>query len=129
MLSKVGRSSMYAPRIRSARRVREHTIDGEHDAVLLTNIEAAGVVRYAFLLVVFRRGVPDPVAFVSSKVEQKLGLEGHDADFGEGGGAHFLGAFVKDGHRNDGASDKWADEAKFEASAIALAKTLVAESA
>ena len=121
---------MYAPMIKSARRVREHILDANHTAVLLTNIENDSAIEYAHLMVLFRRGKQDPIAFISSEVKSKpddpiskeLGLDG--IEFTEEPGSHFLCAFVGDAHRNFGASDDWADLERFEARALDLIRSL-----
>jgi hypothetical protein len=121
---------MYAPMIKSARRVREHILDANHTAVLLTNIETNSTIEYTHLVAVFRRGKQDPIAFISSEAKSKpdnpilkeLGLDG--IEFTEEPGSHFLCAFVEDGHRNFGASDEWADLEKFEVRALDLIRSL-----
>jgi hypothetical protein len=122
---------MYAPIFKAARPVREHALGARHSAVLLTDVEPdpASRIRYAHLLVVFRSGQADPIAFISAE-EAKVGNEElkemglDDLDFGPSEGSHFLCAFVEDGHQNFGASDDWGDLAKFERAALDLVNRL-----
>lgn len=102
---------MYAPLIKSARRVREHVVGRDLGAVLLTDIEPddRSRVRYAHLLVVFRRGERDPIAFISSEIAAAENAQD---------GSHFLCAFLANGRKNQGANDAWADVDKFERAAL-----------
>jgi len=121
---------MYAPIIKSARRVREHILDANHTAVLLTDIENDSGIEYTHLVTVFRRGKHDPITFISSEAKSKpddpilkeLGLDG--MEFTEEPGSHFLCAFVENLHQNFGASDDWADLEKFEVRALDLIRSL-----
>lgn len=123
---------MYAPIIKSARRVREHQLGPAHSAVLLTDIQGDSDIEYAHLLVIFASGQQDPIAFISSEVKgdprdilKKLGLDDLDvADDEEDTGSHFLCAFTEEGHRNFGASNDWADLEKFERGALELVDRL-----
>lgn len=121
---------MYAPMIKSARRVREHVLDANHTAVLLTDIENDSPIEYTHLVAVFRHEKQDPIAFISSEAKSKpddpilkeLGLD--EIEFTEEPGSHFLCAFVGGAHRNFGASDDWADLEKFEVRALDLIRSL-----
>jgi hypothetical protein len=115
---------MYMPIVKSARRVREHAIGPDRSAVLLTDIVGAtSGPQYAHLLVVYDKGVKDPIAIISSEIAamdsaelKELGLE--DFDIPEPEGSHFLCSFLPSGHANYGASDAWGDLAQFEQAAL-----------
>jgi len=122
---------MYAPIIKSARRVREHQLGPSHSAVLLTDIESDPTIKYEHLLVIFASGQQEPVAFISSEAKgdpseilKELGLDDLEASNDENSGSHFLCAFTEEGHLNFGASDDWADLQKFERSALDLVHRL-----
>jgi hypothetical protein len=104
---------MYAPIIKSARRVREHELGPSHSAVLLTDIKGDTRILYSHLLVIFKSGREHPVAFVSS-----------EATGGKNAGVHYLCTFTEEGHANFGASDDWADLEKFERGALELVHQL-----
>src|SRR5690349_15239922 len=59
---------MYAPVVKSAKRLHEFILDANHSAVLLGDIvsdaERGPDVGYRFLMVVFDRRWKDPVAFI-----------------------------------------------------------------
>src|ERR1051326_8132301 len=98
---------MYAPIVKEATPLRQHEIDANHTAVLMTDIEAEGDIEYAFLLVVFRNGEKDPILFISSEPKrsgdkmaallEELGLDPSDTPEPEAG-SHFLCAFVSGNH-------------------------------
>jgi hypothetical protein len=122
---------MYAPIIKSARRVREHQLGPSHTAVLLTDIQGDSRIKYAHLLVIFASGQQDPIAFISAEAKgdtsdslKELGLDDFDVAEDENAGTHFLCAFVAEGHQNFGASDDWADLEEFERGALELAHRL-----
>ena len=122
---------MYAPIIKSARRVREHRFGPSHTAVLLTDIQGDSSIEYAHLLVIFASGQQDPIAFISSEAKgdtsdslKELGLDDLDVAEDENAGTHFLCAFTAEGHQNFGASDDWADLEKFERGSLELAHRL-----
>jgi hypothetical protein len=104
---------MYAPIIKSARRVCEHRLGSLHTGVLLTDVQGDSKIKYAHLLVIFASGQQDPIAFISSEAKK-----------GKKGGSHFLCAFTAEGHLNFGASDEWADLQKFERAALDLVNRL-----
>jgi hypothetical protein len=126
-------ADMYAPVIKTSRRVREHILSPNRSAVLMADIEIPEErppgVEYEYLLVVFDRRVRDPLAFISSEragyddeLAKELGFEGFAPD--PNSGSHFLCAFLPDGRSNYGASNDWADMAKFERAALDLVHRL-----
>ena len=122
---------MYAPIIKSARRVREHQLGPSHTAVLLTDIESDPTIKYEHLLVIFASGQQDPVAFISSEAKgdssgvlKELGLDDLELASEENSGSHLLCAFTERGHVTFGASDDWADLQKFEGGALELVRRL-----
>jgi hypothetical protein len=122
---------MYSPKIKSARRVREHRLGPSHTAVLLTDVQGESTIEYAHLLVIFATGQEDPIAFISSEAKgdptsilEELGLDDIDVAEDEDGGSHFLCAFTSHGHQNFGAGDDWADLEKFEQAALELTNRL-----
>jgi hypothetical protein len=112
---------MYAPVVKSAKRLHEFILDANHSAVLLGDIvsdaERGPDVGYRFLMVVFDRRWKDPVAFISSETNRS----------DPGAGSHYLCAFLAGGRRNFGAHDDWADRRNFEPAALQLAKELAIE--
>ena len=102
----------YAPRVGKMNRAAVGPLGPAHTALLFDGIESAGLVKYAFLVLVFDDQTRQPVCFVASE-------ENAGAAFG--GGSHVLGLFPGDGHMNLGSSDDWADAAKFFPKAIAVA--------
>lgn len=116
---------MYAPVVKSVRRVREHSLGPNLKAVLFTGIEVPdGGIEYAHLLAIYRAGEQDPVAFISSEINEVGAAEDVGLERGERSGSHFLCAFVGNGHRNYGADDKWGDLAAFEQAALERAGRL-----
>ncbi len=108
-----GRPGMsYAPLIASAQPVRGYEL-GEYRAVLLGDVESAGMVRYAHILAVYDP-TGEPCLYVAAEVN------GLAASLG--GGSHFLGVFPGDAHLNLGASDEWADRERFARKALEVAK-------
>ena len=132
---------MYAPRIKSARRVREHRLSGTLSAVLMTDIVSESrLIAYRHLLVVCKSNVPEPVAYISAEARAPLvtrfrqftaasGAVFPDFDLPDdrGLGSHYLCTFVAGRHGNCGASDDWADLDKFERAALELVPTLLSE--
>ena len=104
---------MYQPTLKSATILAEHHHEGDH-LVLLGNIEPIGPIRYAYLLVAFSPGSDEPVAIVSSEVNE---FASRPDD-----GSHFLCLFAADGHYNFGPDDAWADLDTFLAAALSVLK-------
>lgn len=102
----------YIPAIASANPIQQFQF-GKYSAVLLDDIESAGVVEYRFVLVVFD-DTEQPCYFVASEVNATAKTFG--------GGSHFLGVFDEDGHSSYGSSDDWADESKFTAEAMRIVR-------
>lgn len=102
----------YMPVIKSARPRQQFQI-GQYTAVLLGDIERGGVIEYKYIMVVFGER-QEPCFFVASEVNELAGSNG--------GGSHFLGFFDDNGHANCGASDDWADEAKFTEQALRMVR-------
>ena len=103
----------YAPAIRSANPM-QHIQVGRHVAVLLGDIVSAGPVEYRYILVVYDGDTQQACYFVTSEINSMAEVFG--------GGSHFLGLFDGDSHANCGASDDWADEAKFTAEALRIVR-------
>jgi hypothetical protein len=101
----------YTPDIKSAQPKQKFQV-GKHMAVLLGDIESDSRIRYLHILVVFDQN-QQPGFFVTAEVNVMARRFG--------GGSHFLGVFDGRGHLNMGASDDWADEAKFTAEALRIA--------
>ena len=104
---------MYLPTLKSATILAETRADGDH-LVLLGNIEPLGPIRYAYLLAAFVAGNDEPVAVVSSEVNE---FASRPED-----GSHFLCLFHADGHFNFGPDDAWADRDTFLAAALSVLK-------
>jgi hypothetical protein len=100
----------YIPAIASENPIRQFQV-GKYSAVLLDDIESAGVVEYRFILVVYD-DTEQPCYFVASEVNNNANTFG--------GGSHFLGLFDGNGHASCGSSDDWADESKFTAEALRI---------
>jgi hypothetical protein len=102
----------YAPLVLSADKADTFDVDGR-EAVLLTNVQAAGSIQYAHILAVYETD-GEPCLFVAAEVNA------HQEAFG--GGSHFLGVFPGDGHLNLGTSNDWADLTLFAEKAVAVAR-------
>ena len=102
---------MYLPTLKSATILAETRIDGDH-LVLFGHIEPLGPIRYTYLLAAFVDGSDEPVACVSSEVNE---FASRPED-----GSHFLCLFLDDGHYNFGPDDAWADRDTFLAAAISV---------
>jgi hypothetical protein len=102
---------MYAPVVKSAKPLAHLTI-GKHEATLFGEIESAGMIKYLYVLAVYAPGANQPCLFVASE---------ENALKSPGSGSHFLGVFSEAGHANHGASNDWADLAKFQNEAVRLA--------
>jgi hypothetical protein len=132
---------MYAPRIKSVRRVREHRLSDTLSAVLLTDIVGeSSFIEYRHLLVVCKSGEAEPVACVSAEARAPLATRFRQFAAASGAafpafelpddcslGSHYLCTFVAGRHGNCGCSDDWADLDKFERAALELLPTLLAE--
>jgi hypothetical protein len=102
----------YLPPITEAHAAKRFEQRG-YRAVLLTNIVAAGTLKYEYVLLVSAPDSDTPVLAVSSersRLPKKLRS-----------GSHVLGVFPGDGHINMGASDQWADLAAFERHSLEVA--------
>jgi hypothetical protein len=118
---------MNAPVIRSANRAKGYRV-GRYEAALLNHIESDGSIGYEYIVAVFEPGAPDPFLFVTSERNDPVAAAGFLAELGldpediadEQPGSHFLCVFDEAGHGNLGKSDDWADQAKFEAAALAI---------
>lgn len=111
---------MYAPMIKSARRLREVVLGPNHSGVLMDEIvsdtERGPEIGYQFLLVVFDRRLKDPVAFISSEMADSSNLQAE--------GSHFLCAFLPHRRRNFGARDEWSEIDVFYEAALQLVQEL-----
>ena len=87
----------YTPYNESADPVGRYLVAG-HQAVLLDSIVSAGSVEYLYLLVVYD-AQGESCFFVASEVNSLC------AELG--GGSHFLGVFLGEGHANHGSSNDW----------------------
>lgn len=111
----------YVPPTDGAAEVRRHALEGGYEAVLRRHPpreEQAPGVQYLYTLAVYPAG-GGPPAFVVSSEYNKMPPERRS-------GSHFLGVFPGEGHLNLGASDDWADEARFEARALEVARERLA---
>jgi len=95
----------YRPLVRSMNRVGARPLGDGRTAVMFDGIESAGTIQYRFILAVYDDATGEPVYFVASEENAMA------AAFG--GGSHFLCAFDGGVHQNMGASDDWADPARF----------------
>ena len=99
----------YKPPIVSAKPRRRFTAEG-HGAVLLGDIQAAGMIQYAYLFLVYAQSSEEPVLIISS-------------EFFAGGPKIVLGVFDNRGHQtlyNEGSD--WTDEEAFATKAVALTR-------
>ena len=103
----------YTPAVTSANRVTAGPLGPGHTVMLFDQIVADGRIVYAFVVTVFDNATSEPVLFVTSEVNKRAGPPGV--------GSHYLGLFPGDGHVNLGASDDWADPAKFFPKALDVA--------
>ena len=76
---------------------------GGFRAVLLTEVESPGGIKYAHMLLVTAAGADAPVLAVAS---EKMATGGP--------GSHVLGLFPGNGHVNLGVNDEWADLRAFD---------------
>ncbi|MGF1581556.1 MAG: hypothetical protein ACFCD0_19690 [Gemmataceae bacterium] len=102
----------YAPVISAAQTKRTYDIDG-HEAVLLGDIAAPGMVQYEYIMVIYDLE-KQPCLFVGSEINEE--------QVTCGGGSHFLGIFPGDGHLNLGSSNEWGDMERFAEKAVELAR-------
>ena len=102
----------YAPPITEAKTLRVFEA-GEQLAMLLGNIKSEGTIEYLYVLSVFRAEDNELCLCVASE-KNNVPMEG--------AGSHFLGVFPGAGHENRGLSDDWADQEKFTAKALTIAK-------
>ena len=108
-----GRPMQYQPPVTSANRVAAAPLGAGRTVMLFDTIEAAGSIKYTFLLTVFDDAKEAPVYHVAAEVNAMA--ETH------GGGSHFLGEFNGAGHANLGSSDDWGDPRKFFPKALRMA--------
>ena len=99
------------PRVKAAK-ARANFNFGSHTGTLFGDIEPAGRVQYAWLLVVYDKATKQPVFMVSSEVNSMATMMG--------GGSHYLCVFDENGRGNLGGSDDWADEELFTARALGV---------
>ena len=104
---------MYLPTLKSATILAESRANSDH-LVLFGHIEPLGPIRYAYLLAAFVDGSDEPVAIVSSEVNE---FASRPED-----GSHFLCLFLADGHYNFGPDDAWGDRDTFLAAAVSVLK-------
>lgn len=102
---------MYQPTLKSATILAETRIDDEH-LVLFGDIEAVGPIRYTYLLAAFVAGSDEPVAIVSSEVNEFTARPGE--------GSNFLCLFSPEVHLNFGPDNAWADRDTFLAAALSI---------
>ena len=96
--------------------VRERLESENYLAVWLENIappEDEPVIEYEFIMMLFPKGEPDPVLFLTSEKNAGHQPDGQRGAPGTGGGSHFLCMFDAEGLHNFGASDAWADPLLF----------------
>ena len=108
---------MYQPTLTSATILAETRIDDEA-LILFGEIEAAGPIRYTYLLAAFVAGSDEPAAIVSSEVNEFAA--------GPEDGSHFLCLFAPEGHFNFGPDNAWANRDTFIAAALSILRDRLA---
>ena len=103
---------MYRPAIQEAEPLREFHFP-EYEAVLLGDIQSAGLIKYEYVLQVIHKATRMPCLYVAAEENEMANVLG--------GGSHFLCVFQGGDHRNYGDSDDWADVDKFATRALQLA--------
>ena len=110
------------PNIQSAKEYSRHRMSNI-TVVFYRDIVSVDVVQYEYVAALFRDGDGEPGLYFTSErnitpipaLLQSLGVETD----GEAAGSHFFCVFDVDGHSNYGASDDWADAAKFQRKVLA----------
>ena len=105
----------YSPNIQSAREFGRHVL-GKFIVVFYDQVVSVDVIQYRFVAVLFAEGDGDPLLYFTSEksstvipdLMRSLGVETAQQ------GSHVFCMFDAEGHSNYGASDDWADAAKFE---------------
>ena len=102
----------YTPEITKAKKLKIFVI-GKYLALLSGKIRSDGPVKYLYILSVVRAEDGELCLCVAAE-KNNVPMEG--------GGSHFLGVFAGTGHANLGLSNDWADQEKFTAKALSIAK-------